>query len=104
MAERDFSNPLVQTTDDDFDLQSKQALTNGPYRPKVLASGTNYTGVNLMCLQFSAEATINSATVTDAEGDVAGTYPAGTLLPFHFTQVQVTSTGPILGYKAGDSA
>ena len=104
MPERDFSNPLVQSTDDDFDLQSKQALTNGPFRPKFLASGTNYTGINIMNLTFNAEATINSATITDSEGDPTGTYRAGTSLPFHFTQVQVTSSGKIYAYKAGDSA
>lgn len=104
MPERDFSNPLVQTTDDDFDLQSKQALTNGPYRLKFLDSGVNYTGINLINVVFNAETTVVSATFTDSEGDPTGVYPAGSFLPGHCTQIQVTSSGKVVGYKAGDSA
>jgi len=100
MPSRDFSAPLIQAEDTDFDVLSKINLSNGPYRPKVLASGVSHTGLNLLGVYFYGDATVASATATGAEGNLAGTYPAGSFLPYNITAIQVTSTGPIHGLLA----
>jgi len=97
MASRDFPNPLIQTTDKEFDVLSKTSLSNGPYRPKVLASGVSHTGLNLLGVYFYGDATVTSATATGGVGSLAGTYPAGSFLPYNITAIEVTSTGPIHG-------
>jgi len=100
MPSRDFSAPLIQAEDTEFDVLSKINLSNGPYRPKVLTSGTSYTGLNLLGVYFYGDATVASATATGAEGNLAGSYPAGSFLPYNITAIQVTSTSPIHGLIA----